>query len=412
MSMEETPKGMRDIMPEDMIIRERVKEQIILLYRRYGYRPLDTPALEYLDTLRKKAGEEADKQIFVLEGERLGLRFDLTVPLARVAANMDFPRPFKRYCIAPVWRKEEPQKGRFREFWQADVDIIGSGSMRCEAELLTLAREACVLFGFGKPRIMLNNRKILDAMADKLKLGKQKEEAFRILDKLDKIGQAEVERQLEDLLGDRATGLFEYVKTKGTNRQKLDAVRALCPEGVKELEDILALCGFEIEIDLFLVRGLGYYTGPVYEIKLSDGIGTVMAGGRYDALLGVYGQPDPAVGISIGIERLITLISDRESECGAGTHTRAFVACAKPEFYGDALKAAAVLRDGGIPVETDLKDRNLRKQFEYANALGIRYAVIIGQREKDSGMLTVRDMVSGKEVSLSPESAIAMLGGR
>ncbi|HID72887.1 TPA: histidine--tRNA ligase family protein, partial [Candidatus Micrarchaeota archaeon] len=216
--MKGTPKGMRDIMPEDMLIRESVKERITELYRSYGYRPLDTPALEYLETLRKKAGEEADKQIFVLKDERLGLRFDLTVPLARVAAGSDFPRPFKRYCIAPVWRKEEPQKGRFREFWQADVDIIGSSSMRCEAELLSLAKEVCSMFGFEKPKITLNNRKILEALAEELEMGREKEEVFRILDKIDKIGRAAVEEQLGLLLGDRASDLLSYIKTTGKNK--------------------------------------------------------------------------------------------------------------------------------------------------------------------------------------------------
>ncbi|MFH2101169.1 MAG: histidine--tRNA ligase [Candidatus Micrarchaeota archaeon] len=403
--MSSTPKGMRDVMPEDMLVRESVKERITELYRGYGYRPLDTPALEYLDTLRKKAGEEADKQIFVLKDERLGLRFDLTVPLARVAAGSDFPRPFKRYCIAPVWRKEEPQKGRFREFWQADVDIIGSPSMRCEAELLTLAKEACAMFGFESPKILLNNRKILEALAVELGMGNEKEEVFRILDKIDKIGRAAVEEQLELILGEKASDFLSYIKTTGKNGEKLERVRDVCTEGVGELERILELCDFEIEVDLSLVRGLGYYTGPVFEIKLSKDIGTVMAGGRYDGLLQVYGQPDPAVGISIGIERLITLIADREKQRKL-SRTEIFVACAKPEFYGDALATASKLRKKGALAETDLKDRNLRKQFDYVNALGIPFMVIIGRREKDAKKITLRDMVSGKEEMVSLAEAL------
>jgi len=393
--MSSTPKGMRDIMPQDMLIRESIKEKITELYRSYGYRPLDTPALEYLETLRKKAGEEADKQIFVLKDERLGLRFDLTVPLARVAASSDFARPFKRYCIAPVWRKEEPQKGRFREFWQADIDIIGSSSMRCEAELLTLANEVCTAYGFDKPKILLNNRKILEALAEELEIGKEKEEVFRILDKIDKIGRAAVEEQLELILGNKASDFLSYIKTTGKNKEKLDRVRDVCTEGVEELEQILELCNFDIEIDLSLVRGLGYYTGPVFEIKLSDDIGTVMAGGRYDKLLAVYGQDDPAVGISIGIERLITLLAEREEK--KLSRTQVYVACAKPDFYKDALSTAAKLRKKGLFVETDLKKRNLRKQFDYVNALGIVYMIIIGQREKESGKVTLRNMVSGDE---------------
>ncbi|HID72761.1 TPA: hypothetical protein EYP38_02360, partial [Candidatus Micrarchaeota archaeon] len=172
----------------------------------------------------------------------------------------------------------------------------------------------------------------------------------------------------------------------------------------EELERILELCGFDIEIDLSLVRGLGYYTGPVFEVKLSEDIGTVMAGGRYDELLKVYGQADPAVGISIGIERLITLIVDREKQRRL-SRTEVFVACAKPDFYNDALSTAAKLRKKGVLAETDLKDRNLRKQFDYVNALGIRFMAIIGRREKDAKKMTLRDMVSGKEDMLSVAEA-------
>lgn len=407
--MEGTPKGMRDILPDDMMVREKVRERIIRFYRTYGYRPLDTPAMEYLETLKAKAGEEVSKQIFVLEGERLGLRFDLTVPLARVSATNEFPRPFKRYHIANVWRREEPQKGRFREFLQADVDIIGSESMRCEAEVLTLAMDLCESFGFKKPRILLNNRKILDALAKKIGFDEQKDEVFRILDKMDKIGKKDTEKMLREVLGKKADELLKYIKTSGTNKQKLDAVRKVEDQGVKELEEILALCNFDIEIDLALVRGLGYYTGPIFEIKLSDDIGSVMAGGRYDNLLSVYGQPGPATGISIGIERLITLIKERENGVGKKTYTRVFVACAKPEFYKDTLAVAAELRRNGIAAETDIKERNLRKQFDYANSLGIQYTAIIGAREKESGTVTLRDMVSGNEEILEISDAIKRL---
>lgn len=407
--MKGTPKGMRDVLPEDMLIREQVKEKVVQLYRRYGYRPLDTPAMEYLDTLKAKAGDEINKQIFVLEGERLGLRFDLTVPLSRLAATNDFPRPFKRYHIASVWRREEPQKGRFREFWQADVDIVGSTSMRCEAEILTLSRELCISFGFKNPKILLNNRKILDEIAKKLEIEDRKEEVFRILDKIDKIGRKEVEKQLKELLGNKAKQFLDYIKTKGTNKQKLNAVKKVAEQGVAELEEILELCDFDIEVDISLVRGLGYYTGPVFEVKLSDEIGSIMGGGRYDNLLAAYGQSDPATGISLGIERLITLIKDKRKK--EKTYTKVFVACAKPEFYKDAVKIANELRKSSIEVETDIKGRNLRKQFDYVNSLNIPYTAIIGAREKESKKITLRDMKSGKEELLSIKDAIKKIRG-
>ncbi len=167
--MKSTPKGMRDFLPEDMIIRKQVMEQIESAYRKYGYRPIETPAMEYLETLSAKAGGEIDGEIFSLDGNELALRFDLTVPLARVAATNAFPKPFKRYCISRVWRKEEPQRGRFREFWQADVDVVGSKEMRSEAELLTLTRETLIGFGFPNQRILLNNRKIMTAIIKQMR---------------------------------------------------------------------------------------------------------------------------------------------------------------------------------------------------------------------------------------------------
>jgi histidyl-tRNA synthetase len=407
--MKLTPKGMRDILPEDMLVRNQVIEKIERIYRKYGFRPMETPAMEYLDTLKAKAGEEADKQIFSLEGEKLALRFDLTVPLARVAATNSFPKPFKRYAIERVWRREEPQRGRFREFWQADVDIIGSASTRCEAELLRLSREVCAEFGFEKPQILLNNRKILDALSDKLNLGKKKADVFRALDKLDKIGEGEVKNEIKEIIGAANTKeLFELIKIKGTNAQKLKAAQKLSKEGAAELEQIVDLCSFDVEIDLSLVRGLGYYTGPVFEIKLAKGMGAIAGGGRYDGLLEVYGQSNPATGISFGIERLITLILERDGN-NKKTYSKVFVACPKQKLYTEAAKIADELRAAGIEVETDLAERNLRKQFDYANALGISNIAIIGEREIASKKITLRNMETGKEESLSIKEAIERL---
>ncbi|MEW6722001.1 MAG: histidine--tRNA ligase [Candidatus Micrarchaeota archaeon] len=409
--MKLTPKGMRDIGPEDMLVREGVVEKLRSIFRSYGYRPLETPAMEYLDTLRAKAGPEVDKQIFVIDGGEYGLRFDLTVPLARYASSTDSPKPFKRYAIDVVWRKEEPQRGRFREFYQADADIVGSASMRCEAELLAIARDVCVSFGF-KPRIMLNSRKILDGVAAKVGIeGEMKGEVFRILDKLDKIGEGEVEKLLYEVIGGRAAELLEVIRAKGGNNEKLALAAKYSEEGAREVGEILSMCDFEVELDLFLVRGLGYYTGPVYEVKLSEDIGTVIAGGRYDGLLGVYGQPAPAVGISVGIERLVTLIGER-GNAGKKTDSVVVVAAVKKELYPESLSLAAKMRAAGIPCETDLNERNLRKQFDYANALSIPFVAIIGEREAKAGSVTLRDMASGKEEVLPVDEAISRLRGK
>lgn len=408
--MKLTPKGMRDIGPSEMLVREQVMGRIKNIFTSYGYRPLDTPAMEYLKTLRAKAGEDVDKQIFVIDGNEYGLRFDLTVPLARYAASADEPKPFKRYAIDNVWRKEEPQRGRFREFYQADADIVGSASMRSEAELLSIARQICIAFGFKKPRIMLNNRKILDALAAKLGFEDKKNDVFRILDKLDKIGEDEVEKLLKDLMGEKADQLLEIIRAEGDNKEKLALAAQYSQEGAKELEEILSLCDFEIEVDLFLVRGLGYYTGPVYEVKLSDDIGTVIAGGRYDELLGIYGQPAPATGISVGIERLITLMLEREKS-SKKTNTKVFVATASRDLYSDSAEIADKLRVQGIPCETDLNERNLRKQFDNVNSLSIPYVIVVGEREMESGQFTFRDMSTGKEEQLSLEKIVKKIKG-
>lgn len=407
-----TPKGMRDILPEDAILRRDVLQTVEQVYRKYGFVPLETPAMEYMATLRAKAGEEIDKQIFVLKDEELGLRFDLTVPMARVVATNTFPKPFKRYAFAPVWRYEEPQKGRFREFWQADIDTVGSKSMRAEAEVLAAARDALQALGFRELRILINNRKVLDAVVARLKIEDKKAAVFRLLDKIDKVGPIRVREELEQVIGKPRTMEFlQVLDTKGDNEAKLKAIEKVSPEGAEELKQVLALCPFPIEIDLSLVRGLGYYTGPIFEIKGGESIGSIAGGGRYDNLLSVYGQGDPAVGISLGIERIIVLLKERKAreQTSVQTYTQALVAAVKPEFYPKALETARTLRERGIAAETDLNERNLRKQFDYANALGIPYVIILGEKEIQSGKVTLRNMREGTEEALPPEEAIARL---
>ncbi|MFH2106842.1 MAG: histidine--tRNA ligase [Candidatus Micrarchaeota archaeon] len=400
--MKLTPKGMRDFLPDDMILREQVIETIKMIYRKYGFVPLETPVMEYLNTLKSKAGEEVEKQIFVLEGREYGLRFDLTVPLARVAATNAFTKPFKRYCISRVWRHEEPQKGRFREFWQSDIDTIGSESMKADAEILRCAHEVVTTLGFDKPRILINNRKIMNGLAKKLGVGEKIDELLRILDKMDKVGKEGVKKHLAEHFDEkRINEVFSLISLTGTNKQKIESAKRLSEDGAKELEEIIALLpDVPVEIDLSLVRGLGYYTGPVFEIKLSDEIGSVAGGGRYDHLLEKYGQKDCATGISIGIERILYLLNERIKKRGKQskkTFTQVFVACVKPEFYDEVVKIANEIRKGNVDVETDLNNRNLRKQLEYVNVMGIPYVIVVGEKEVKSKKGKIRNMESGEE---------------
>lgn len=406
MSEKLTLKGMRDFLPEEMMLREKVGEAIANVYRLYGYRPIETPALEYMSTLKAKSGDEIAGQIFKLEDEEAGLRFDLTVPLARVAANNALPKPFKRYCISKVWRKEEPQKGRMREFWQADIDIVGSKSMRSEAELLMVAKDALSAIGFGKPVFLLNNRKILDALAAKIGFEKEKETVFRLLDKVEKLGMERVRADIGELIGKKkGEELFAVLGAKGSNEAKLKKAGEISEEGTKELEEILAnVKGLDVKVDFFLVRGLGYYTGPVFEIKLGDDIGSVGGGGRYDNLLGLYGQNDYATGISLGIERLLYLLKEKKNET-IKTYTKIFVASLKG-YFEQSTKVAEEFRKAGIAAEVDLNERNLGKQFDYANSLGIKYVAVLGEKEAKEGKITLRNMETGEEKMLGVEEAV------
>ncbi len=391
----ETPKGMRDYLPEDMVTREDIIEKIKKIYKKYGYLPRDSPALEKLTVLNAKSGEEIKGQIFRIENDDTGLRFDLTVPLARMCSNTSFPKPFKNYCIGKVWRREEPQKGRFREFYQADVDVIGCQNVRAEAELLTIANEVLDEFKFKERKILLNNRKILNALSKNIGIENQKDKVFRELDKIDKIGKENAIEKIEQIIGKEKTKeFFSMLKLNGTNKEKLEAAKKINEEGAKELEEILQLCDFEIQIDLTLVRGLGYYTGPVYEIKLSKDIGTIIAGGRYDNLLELYGQKECAVGISIGIERLLFLLKERKK--GPDSRTDVFIASVKG-YYEYSIEIAGKLRSLGISCQTDLNERNLKKQFDYANSLNIPYIIIVGEKEKNENKATLRDMKTGNE---------------
>ncbi|MFA6531187.1 MAG: ATP phosphoribosyltransferase regulatory subunit, partial [Candidatus Micrarchaeia archaeon] len=312
-----------------------------------------------------------------------------------------------------VWRKEEPQRGRFREFWQSDIDIIGSQSPRCEAELLAVARSVLIAFGFPKPKIFINNRKILDALAEKLGVVGKKAEMFRLLDKWDKIGEEAVVMELKKVIGAKETEeLFKSINVKGDNDSKLKAAEKLSKEGADELRSIVSLCDFEVEVDLSLVRGLGYYTGPVFEIKLAENMGTIAGGGRYDNLLSVYGQSDFATGISLGVERLVTLMNERNAENkkqAQKTYTQVFVASVKPEFFDYANEVANQLRSEGIAAETDLNERNLRKQMDYANSLSIPYLIVVGEKEQKAKTVTLKDMKTGKEECVAIQQAIEAL---
>ena len=405
------PKGMRDFLPDEAAKREWAIDAIKRTYRKFGFVPLETPALETLEVLEKKCGDEIKGQLFRIDDGKTALRFELTTSLARVASSNTFKKPFKRYQVAPVWRREEPQKGRFREFYQADADIIGCPTTRAEAELIACACSAISELGFSGATVRLNDRRIITALAASLLSGRESA-VLRILDKREKIGDGACVEQLvaagtKQKDAQRLVGAITAAKD---NSDALLVALKYSPEAAVSLREIIALLkeygDFDVKVDLSLVRGLDYYTGAIFEISLGKEMGSVAGGGRYDNLLSIYGQGDSAAGISLGIERLLSLMGAR-----APAKRGVFVAAAKDEYYNYALQVAAKLRAAGVECQTDLNARNLKKQMDYA-ATCCRFIAVVGEREKKEGNVTLRDLGSGKEEMLSVEQAIVRASAR
>jgi len=426
------PKGTRDFLPQEMAVRQYVFDICREVFERFGFEPLETPAIESWELLSKKGGggEDIKKEVYYFrdKGDReIGLRFDLTAPLGRVIANNpQIPKPFKRYQIAPVWRYDNPQAGRYREFWQADADIVGSEKMDCEAECLVASAAILEALGFRDFAIKLNNRKILNGIIEFLQIPKEKaSDVFRALDKLEKFGESEVTKEIlkAGVKQPKARKLLEMIKARGSpstilerERKKLDTYSA-AKQGMDELEQIVKKCqaygiARKLIIDLSLVRGLDYYTGPIFEISVrtKKEIGSIAGGGRYDNLVEAYGgRWTPAVGISLGIERICEIM-DSEGLKRIQTKTKAFVAIADEGLMENAMFVAQKLRASGINTQIELMGRPLKKQLEYVDRAKIPFAVIVGDMELRKGKYTVREMAKRKQGLFSLENIIKVLG--
>jgi len=398
-----TPRGMRDFLPEEMVFRNRILDTIRSVFESYGFDAAATPALEYLDVLgaKKAGGEDLVTQTF--EIGNMGLRYDQTVGMARMVGGNSLPKPFKRYSIAPVWRREEPQQGRFREFWQADIDIVGSESMKCEAELLACASDALKAIGINDFTIYLNNRETTIDMLGKAGVNPdQMETVMRILDKLKKKGDEEVKKEMieKGISKPEISRIFELIKSDGKGFKGMD-----------KLDEIISLCNEygvnNIKLDYSLVRGFAYYTGPVFEFEGKKSIGSIIGGGRYDNLLGLYGVPSPAVGLGFGIERIFEIMKPNKFEEKTGA--RVYVAVIKKEVYPYAVSIAKQLREKGAKVSIDLTERNLRKQMDYANSIGVPFLAVIGEKEMKENKITLRDMKTGDEEFISASDAAARI---
>lgn len=421
----ETPKGTRDFLFDEMRVRRAVFDKLRRYFTTYGFDELDTPAFEYLEVLTLKSGPGAEKEIYAFNDKadrRLGLRFDLTSSTGRVvAAHGELPRPIYRYQIDKVWRYDTPQAGRYREFYQADADVIGSYSTDCEVDLLLMATE--VLRGFELPnyKLVINNRKILDAQLERAGLTpEQKPHALRALDKLHKIGREGVKKELatHGFDGDMAEKFFACVMV-----ETLDAAEAGVKghergeAGVAELREIFAKAerlGFadRLSFDWTLVRGLDYYTGPIFEAhaetKAGVGFGSFAGGGRYDDLIGLYGgQPQGAVGLSFGVERLIGLLAERGTTATESTGPL-LIAPQSASALATAQSLALQFRRAGVAVRL-LPVLGRDKIFKYSTATKLPRVILVGDNEAQSGVFGLRDANTKQEQKGTAEELLAIL---
>jgi histidyl-tRNA synthetase len=445
-------RGMRDFLPEDVRKREYVIGVIKDVYERYGFEPLETPAAENIETLLGKYGEEGNQLIFKIlkrgvhegSGEAdLALRYDLTVPLARVVAEYrdKLPKFFKRYQIQPVWRADRPARGRFREFYQCDVDVLGSRSMIVEAEVISALSEVLTRLRFSDFTVHLNHRKLLTGILDVAGIPSEKHGmALIALDKLDRIGEEGVLREFEErqiLMGEGGKnlltlfmqiqiglvvqaynkaqrgleGILSSAESLAMNEQilqKLEEFIGLHPsgrEGISDLREIILFMSkteavSKIEINPSLARGLSYYTGAIMEIKVKDLAGSLGGGGRYDNLVGMFlGQDIPACGFSLGLERILVVMSEREmfpAHVGASP-AEVMVAIWNEDSISDSIRLAQELRAGGLRVDLYPEADKLGKQFKYASALGVPFVAVIGEEERAKGQVALKDMESGQQ---------------
>ncbi|HHS49593.1 MAG TPA: histidine--tRNA ligase [candidate division Zixibacteria bacterium] len=422
-------RGMRDILPADMLIREELLADVRETFRLWGFAPLATPAIEFRDILAGKYGESADRLIYNIEHkDGIALRYDLTVPLARVVAmnRNDLPTPFKRYQIQEVWRAEraQPRQGRFREFIQCDVDIVGTDSLIADAEVLALSIDLLGRLGFPGAITRINHRAVLRGLMEVCGFKPEEEmDVCRIIDKLDKIGEDGVREELAEcgfaaenidmlmktiLSGDGTGAMLDEVESKFHDNKRI-------AKGISDLKRVLNFAesfGVQpesVRFDLALSRGLDYYTGTIFESVVPElpHIGSLTGGGRYDELIGLFSKsPIPAVGITIGIDRIITALLDAGKVEHCKTPTRVLVTIFDESLAEKSIDLARKLRAEGVACEVHLEPVKLKKQFEYADAQGIPFVVILGEDEIAHGLYSLKDMRAGEQVELDFESLI------
>ena len=425
-----TLRGFRDYLPDAMLARERLIDIARGVYRRFGFAPIDTPALEYLEILAGKGGDETDKQMYRFEdngGRSVGMRFDLTVPLARFAAQHigALGTPFKRYHIATVWRGENTQRGRYREFMQCDFDTIGTRSITADVETVMVVHDLMRAIGFDAFTISVNNRKLLSGLLERLDIADQSAGVLRSLDKLAKIGREKVAAEMVSAAGISTSAADEVLKLAditGDAESVLEQAASLVAgnetgmQGLAELGDVWRLATAagvapaRLKLDIAIARGLDYYTGTVLETVLDDlpTIGSVCSGGRYDNLADLYTKQElPGIGASLGLDRLLAAMEELNMNPSVTTPAEVFVVYFDGERLEDYLRLAQAIRATGIGCEVYPEPKKLKTQLEYANRRGHRVALIAGSREFEAGICQVKDLSQREatDASLADDAA-------
>ena len=445
------PKGTRDYSPEIMVKRNYIFDTIKSVFKLYGYMPLETPAMENLSTLMGKYGEEGDKLLFKIlnSGDFIGnipdqelveknsikltnkisekgLRYDLTVPFARfvVQHQSELTFPFKRYQIQPVWRADRPQKGRYREFYQCDVDVVGSDSLLHEVELIQMVDEVYRRLKI-KVRLLINNRKILAGIAEIIGYPDQLTDITVAIDKMDKIGLDKVNAELREkgITEEAIVKLQPILNLEGSNSEKLEKLKTILqdsPIGLKGVEELSMVFDYlkdvdirtEIKLDLTLARGLSYYTGAIFEVKALDvQIGSITGGGRYDDLTGIFGLKNMSgVGISFGADRIFDVLNQLDlypKEAVNGTELLFVNFGDKEAAY--CLPILAKVREAGVRAEIYPDAAKMKKQMGYANDKQIPFVAIVGENEMNEGKLTLKNMTTGEQSLVTPDELLAVV---
>ena len=424
-----TLPGFMELLPNEQILFNQMKEKIQKVYEKYGFLPIDTPVIEAAEVLLAKAGGETEKQIYRFnKGENdLALRFDLTVPLAKYVSLYyhDLSFPFKRYQIGKVYRGEKAQKGRYREFYQCDIDIIGDNELNIihDAEIPSVIYDTFKELGFKKFTILINNRKILNGIFEELELTKISVEIMRIIDKIEKIGKSQVVKELEKLniSTEKINTIMNLILLNGKLDEKLEMLEkipvqnSMFSEGKKELKEVveyIRMFGIpddNFTIDFTIARGLDYYTGTVYETFLDNykNLGSVCSGGRYDSLAEHYTDKKlPGVGISIGLTRFFYQLREENLIKEEKQSISEVIVIPMNEEFEECIEIANTLRKNNINADIYLENKKIKNKFKYVDKLKIPYAVVIGEEEVKSKKVTLKSMITGEQETITLEEAI------